>query len=479
MDTARTALQVGLLVFLAAVLFIIGYYFFFGAVHSQKYYTVTAQFDDAQGIQQGAEVDLAGVKIGEVATVKLSPKNKALVQMRILKGRRIPRASGVTIATSLLGGNSNVAITPPSPEVAEKYGDYAPGSLIIGNTPFGLSTLEAQSGPVFSQLNTTLKKADLLMVQATRTTASINRIVADPRIQASLADSMANLDQASKQGVQLTRQMQVMLAEDNNQARSALVNVTDTTGQIRDLTAANRAKLNQIVAHMNQTMATLDQLTTTLNTSMTKGDVAANLSDTVSNLKQATAQLNQIAGDIHSLTSDTQMRSDLKTTLHNVAETSGNTAQLVQRLNSLTSGHMGGGQGAFNFEGRLDFTQNFRTNKFRTDFDLFAPLSSRDFARLGVYDLTEDNRLNLQYGLRPTYNSPIDYRIGVYASKVGIGADYNLFGPYSLSMDLYNPNRLRLDTRVHIPFNKQTGLWLGLEDVPRTNGLTVGVELRR
>src|SRR5579862_2299787 len=126
MDTARTALQVGLLVFLAAVLFVIGYYFFFGAVHSQKYYTVTAQFDDAQGIQQGAEVDLAGVKIGEVAGVKLSPKNKALVQLRILKGRRVPRASSVTIASSLLGGNSNVAITPPTPEMEAKYGDYRP-----------------------------------------------------------------------------------------------------------------------------------------------------------------------------------------------------------------------------------------------------------------------------------------------------------------------------------------------------------------
>ncbi|HEX5323202.1 MAG TPA: MlaD family protein [Capsulimonadaceae bacterium] len=487
MDTARTALQVGLLVFLAAVLFIIGYYFFFGAVHSQKYYTVTVQFDDAQGIQQGAEVDLAGVKIGEVASVKLSPTNKALVQLRILKGRRIPRASSVTIASSLLGGNANVAITPASPQVEQARGDYQPGDIIRGTAPFGLSSVEAQAGPVLSQLNTTMKKADLLILQATRTAASINkttlaanRIIGNPHLQQSLADTMANLDQASQQGVLLARQIRTTVAVDNAEARVSLANINSTTGEFRDLAAQNRAKLNRMIASLDQTMATLNQLTAQMNSAVTQGNVAGNLSDTVANLKQATVQLNQIEMDIHSLTSDTQIRSDLKTTIHNAAEASGNTERLVDRLNAIAGGRLGGtGKGALSFEGRLGFTENFRTDKFRTDFDLLTPLSSHDFARLGVFDLTESNKLNLQYGERPTYNSLVDYRAGVYAGKVGIGADYDLFGSDTFSLDLYDPNRLRLDARAHFPFNKQSGLWVGVEDVPRTNGFTLGVELRR
>src|SRR5690348_7496078 len=126
MDSARTSFQVGVLIFIAVVLFAIGYYFFYGAFHSQKYYTVTAVFNDAQGIQDGADVDLAGVKIGEVAHVRLSPANKALVQMSIRRGRHIPRASAVTIASSILGGSSNVAITPPSPAAEALTGDYRP-----------------------------------------------------------------------------------------------------------------------------------------------------------------------------------------------------------------------------------------------------------------------------------------------------------------------------------------------------------------
>jgi hypothetical protein len=213
---------------------------------------------------------------------------------------------------------------------------------------------------------------------------------------------------------------------------------------------------------------------------MTKGDMGDNLSGAAANLKQATAQLNQIASDIHGLTSSPQVQADIKTTVHNVAQVSGQTQQLVSKLDAITSGHFGtAGKGSPKFEGRLDFTQNFRTDKFRTDLDLYAPLSSTDFASVGVYDLTGANTLNLQYGVRAAYNSPLDYRAGVYAGKVAVGADYDLFGPDTLSFDLYDPNRLRLDARLHVPLDKQLGFWFGVEDVPRTNGVTLGVELRR
>lgn len=480
MDTARTALQVGLLVFFAAILFIIGYYFFFGAVKSQKYYPITAEFADAQGIVQGADVDLAGVKIGEVSGVELAPNDEALVRMRIKRDKKIPKKSIVTIASSLLGGNATVTITPPGPRLEAQYGDYMPGDMIPGSEPFSLTNLESQAGPVMSQLTTTMKRADLLMTSAARMTGSINRIVADPRMQRSLTDTMNNLDLASRQGLLLTRQMQGMLAEDNGEARMALGNIDATTGEFRDTAAENRAKLDHIIEHMDRTSASLDHLTAQLDQAFAQGHVPANLAETVANLKQATEQLNQIEADVHNVTGNAQVQSDLKTTIHNVAQTSGSTSQLVQRLNALTSGHLGAsGPGAEQFQGRLDFTQNFRTSKFRTDFDLYAPLSSVDFARLGVYDLTGSNLLNLQYGFRPAYNSRIDYRAGVYAGKVAVGADYDLFGLNTFSLDLYDPNRLRLDARDHIPLNAQTGVWLGVEDIPRTNALTLGLELRR
>lgn len=480
MDTARTALQVGLLVFFAAVLFIIGYYFFFGAVHSEKFYPITAEFSDAQGIVQGADVDLAGVKIGEVSGVELGPNDKAMVRMRIMRNKRIPRASVVTISSSLLGGNATVTISPPGPALAKEYGNYLPGDVIQGSQPFSLASIESESGPLLTQLTTTMKKADLLIAEATKTTSSINRLVASPKVQHSLDDTMNNLDLASRQGLVLTRQMQAMLAEDNGEAKVALGNIDATTGQFRDVSVENRVKLDHIIAHMDHTSASLDHMMAQMDQAFAQGRVPANLADTVANLKQATEQLNQIEADVHSITGNAQVQSDLKTTVHNVAETSGSTSQLVQRLNALTSGHLGAsGKGALQFEGRLDFSQNFRTSKFRTDFDLYAPLSSVDFARIGVYDLTERNLLNLQYGLRPAYNSRVDYRAGVYAGKVAIGADYDLFGPDTFSLDLYNPNRLSLDAREHIPLTAQTGLWLGVDDIPRTNALTLGLELRR
>jgi phospholipid/cholesterol/gamma-HCH transport system substrate-binding protein len=483
MNTSVTrSLLVGVLVLVAAILAVWCYSFFNQRLHAGHTYGLTILFDDAQGIGKQADVYLAGVNIGTVTSVGLSPATgKAEVRVQITKSARVPKGSVPTITASLLGGSASVDFTPPpqnGPLPPDAY--YPPGSVLTGNSSLNFAAIQAQAGGLMSQFSQTAKKANALLDQATKTAAALNQIVTDPRIRGSLTDTVENLDRASEQGLELTNELRSMLAQDNGQVQAALGNVTQTTGALRQTTQQNKNQINQIVENLNQTTSQLARLTTQANQTFAKGDTLQNLSDTIAGLKQASIKMNEIEANISSFTGDKQVQVDIKQTIHNTALVSQDLGALIPRLKAIVGkgGPSSVARGNAQFMSTLDFTQDFRTNKFRTDFNLYAPISATDFARLGVYDLTGLNKLNLQYGQVSPYNKLLTYRAGIYASEVGIGADYDLFGDRTFSLDIYNPNRIQVDARQKFRLNKESSLWLGVQDVPRTNAITLGFELQ-
>ena len=474
--------MVGVLVLVAAVLAIWCYSFFNQRLRTNSTYGLVVMFDDAEGISKQADVYLAGVNIGAVTSVGLSPTTgRAEVRIQIQKGIGVPIGSVATINSSLLGGASTIDFTPPEQTGVLSAADYyAPGTIIDGRPTTSLAEVQAQAGTLMSQLSTTAQKADALLDQATKTAATLNQMISDPRVRGSLDDTVMNLDKASEQGLQLTNDLRTMMAQDNGQVKGVLGNVAATTEQLHATTQANSAQITQIVENLKQTTGQLAAMTQQANETFTKGNTIENLSDTIANLKQATVKMNQIAANISDLTGDKQVEGDIKTTIHNTALVSENLGALIPRLTAL----VGKGRttqvaaGNAQFETKLDFTQDLRTNKFRTDFDLLTPISGTDFARLGVYDLTGLNELNLQYGQASPYNKLLTYRAGIYASKVGFGADYDLFGDKTFSLDIYNPNRIQIDAKQKLRLNKESSLWFGVQDIPRTNAVAVGFELQ-
>ncbi len=480
--SSQTAFQVGLLIVIGVVIFGFCYYFFYGAERGSNSYSISVLFKDAQGVDKQANVDLAGVKIGTVSSVGLSQDTgKAIVRLDIEKKYRIPKGSQIIVAGSLLGGASMVTISPPlqnGPLPPDAY--ISAGATVEGDETASLAALQAKAGGLINQVEITGAKANKLLDQVAITTQSINKILSDPRLRSSLFDSVQNIDLATKNGLLLTDQLRTTLAEDNAQVHGALGNVTDMTSDMKGITETNRSKINAIIANLNDTTATLSQLTTKTNEQLAKGQTIQNMSDTMANLKDASVKLDKITDDVESITGDKTVQGELKTTVHNVSVASGQTELLVQRLTALTGGTRGPAKrGDLQFQTRLDFSQDFRLSKFRTDFDLYAPLSNVDFARVGVYDITEGDKLNLQYGQVSSYNKLFTYRAGIYASKVGIGVDYDLFGAHALSFDLFDPNRPRLDVRERVKINKNASVTFGLDNVPRTNDAMLGLQLER
>lgn len=87
-------------------------------------YTVTGSFNDIGGLKVGAPVELAGVRVGRVAQIKLDQTTyQAVVSMHIQDKYRFPKDSDAKILTSGLLGDQYVGIGPGGSTQNMKNGD--------------------------------------------------------------------------------------------------------------------------------------------------------------------------------------------------------------------------------------------------------------------------------------------------------------------------------------------------------------------
>ncbi|MBU3666666.1 MAG: outer membrane lipid asymmetry maintenance protein MlaD [Chthoniobacterales bacterium] len=88
-----------------------------GAIVGSDTYPIAARFANTGGLNKGATVMLAGVKVGRVEDISLDPGDySAIVQMRVLSNVRLPSDTMASIKTSGLIGDKFVALAPGAEE---------------------------------------------------------------------------------------------------------------------------------------------------------------------------------------------------------------------------------------------------------------------------------------------------------------------------------------------------------------------------
>lgn len=76
-------------------------------------YELTARFVSANGLARGADVDIAGVKIGRVASITLDPASQmAIVRFQLDGALHLPTDSTLTISSSTLSSENALMIEP-------------------------------------------------------------------------------------------------------------------------------------------------------------------------------------------------------------------------------------------------------------------------------------------------------------------------------------------------------------------------------
>lgn len=80
-------------------------------------YRISARFQNAEGIIDGSDIMLAGIKIGSVESLVLDKTSfLAILNLRIDQNVKLPKDSQASVVTSGFLGNKFISITPGSSE---------------------------------------------------------------------------------------------------------------------------------------------------------------------------------------------------------------------------------------------------------------------------------------------------------------------------------------------------------------------------
>lgn len=115
-------------------------------LNEQHTYTVKARFTSVSGLKPGADIEIAGVKVGKVANIKLDGKDyEAVVNLTLNEGVEVQEDSTASVRTSGLIGDRFINITPGGSDVYLKDGG------VIEETEPSISLEELVSKYIFEK----------------------------------------------------------------------------------------------------------------------------------------------------------------------------------------------------------------------------------------------------------------------------------------------------------------------------------------
>ena len=142
----------------ACVLLVAGGFLAYAVAHSGRAtgsgYTLHAQFDHIDGLSTGADVRMAGVKVGTVTAERIDPKTfLAEVSLTVQDDLRLPKDTAAVITSESLLGGKYISLSPGGDDT-----DLKPGQTIT-ITQSSVSLEELLGKFIFSVTNLNASKA--------------------------------------------------------------------------------------------------------------------------------------------------------------------------------------------------------------------------------------------------------------------------------------------------------------------------------
>lgn len=112
----------------AVVLAAAGFFLFFAytntSMRTVQGYELTARFDRVDGLVNGADVRLSGIKVGTVVAQELDPHSySAIVRMQINPSVHLPEDTFARITSSGLLGSNYLALSPGGSDIMLEPGE--------------------------------------------------------------------------------------------------------------------------------------------------------------------------------------------------------------------------------------------------------------------------------------------------------------------------------------------------------------------
>lgn len=202
----------------------------------------TAYFADAGGLNTGDQVQVAGVRSGEVESIKLDGA-RVLVKFSLNESIRLGRSTTAAIEANTVLGRKSLVVTPS--------GD---GSIRSADTiPLSRTTSPYSLTDALGDLSTTVQGLDL--GQVNKTLDTLSQTFADtPAPLRSALDGITDLsrslnkrDQALTDLLGHAQSVTKVLADRKTQLDGLLVDGNDLLGELND----RRAAISQLIVYVN------------------------------------------------------------------------------------------------------------------------------------------------------------------------------------------------------------------------------------
>ncbi len=493
--------------FLLAVLLIGGIVIFLGqyAVGIGQYKLV-AHFADVKELSAGAEVRLAGVKIGKITSVKLQqhrdyPDRPVAVHMLIDQQITLYDTDELIIEQSSFIGDQYLNVRrPDAQQIAQEYGeDYhsralAPSEHCLGKGVVGFGEVASKTQQLLEQADQTLKQiqnifADtytreqirMILQNVTKVTAQTNLITervlhlaevltetaetGQPHVSTTLQTISQTAEELHESSQQI-RGMIVALTKGPIPAQIALTtanihaaskNIKATTELVRDSVEGPEGapRIQEMMASLTSASRNVERLTAQLEELVGDGQITSDLKATLANLRTTSESLKAVSGAAEEFLLDEATMENIETSVRNIRVLSEEGVKatraaqgVLQRVDN-TMDKLGGVVRPFQPPHAAVYwdLEGTEDRGLRADFNLRLRYGDDplDYWRLGIRDLGDQETLNLQKSV------PLGQRfwgeVGLLSSELAAGLNYQMTSDLMWQLEAYDPDDTNIDLR--------------------------------
>lgn len=281
--------KIGLMVAATLIMFVLGFNYLRGSgffSSDQEFHTV---YDNVQGLQESAVVQLKGLTVGKVSNIELQEDKKIKVTFSVKKDVKIPVGSNAQLASADLISGTKIINLNLADSITTHYKD---GSYIDGKPSGGLlDNLSDQVSPLVGVVQHAVITLDTLL-------NSVNEVInRDTRqhLNASFAALEVAMTELSSIASAINKQ--------SDQLTGVIRNANNITG--------NLASSNEQITH---TLGNLETFSANLSAAPIDKTMA-DLEKAVSNMQGIISKINTSEGTLGLLMSDKKLYHNLTSTL--------------------------------------------------------------------------------------------------------------------------------------------------------------------
>ena len=496
-------------------------------------YELVLHFKDVKGLAVHADVRMAGVKIGSVASITLSPSPDypaKPVRVLITVDRNTKFFSTDTWVVDQAGvlGDLFVSVQRPTEEQLAATGltrgtDLKAGQNLEGGEMTGFAALGDQAGVLVNNANKALEqivatyanpqmKQDIQLLMGTMKGAagqfnviaagakqlvgSLNRMITanEGAVNQLVGDLTVTIKQV-RQGVEqvttildgvtkgpIPGNLTIMVAN----IRAATEDMRATAAAARGLLAnpENQKRIDQLAKNALEASENLKAISASVKSMTADPQMQADFRETLTNLHQVSEDLKAMSEASRTVFANKQNLEAIGTSIQNLKQISSQGVEITHKANDTldrvqsTMTLLGGvGKG---------FKPDVTTARFRLEtanhgrlrgdaaVDLQYGSNPHAFWRLGVRNVGNNGGLDAQRALDM---GPRAYgRAGIFGGRLGLGLNYQASPDFGVELEGYNPTHPQLDLRLSYQIAPGMQITGGLYKALDENNPFIGVE---